>query len=262
MWTRRSGPHLERPQARCCARFYRREARLLRRFERCAYDRACATAVVNERELLLLNRVSGRTGGSAIPNGVDFESFKSPRAPVASRQVVFCGVFNYGPNEEGALWLARKVWPQVLAAQPAANLVLVGAQPTKAVTALAQLPSISVTGTVPDVRPYLWESAVAAAPLHLARGVQNKVLEALSAGLPCVVTPPVLEGLPQAVHQACRSATDAESFAAHLIALLSETPQSRRELAGTADLSGLAWPEQLKPFLKLVEACNRSSARS
>ena len=241
---------------------YRREARLLRRFERQAYDRARATAVVNERELVLLNQIVGRAGGIAIPNGVDFQAFRPPSAPVDSAQVVFCGVFNYRPNEEGALWLATEVWPRVLAARPDANLVLVGAQPTKAVLRLAQTPSIKVTGTVADVRPFLWDSAVAAAPLHLARGVQNKVLEALSAGLPCVVTPPVLDGLPQGVRAGCRLASEADSFAAQLVTLLNQTPLSRRTLADTADVSSLDWAEQLRPFLGLVHDCSPSPVKA
>jgi sugar transferase (PEP-CTERM/EpsH1 system associated) len=241
---------------------YRREARLLRQFERRAYDRASATAVVNERELVLLNQIVGRAGGIAIPNGVDFQAFRPPSAPVDSAQVVFCGVFNYRPNEEGALWLATEVWPRVLAARPDANLVLVGAQPTKAVLGLAQAPSIQVTGTVADVRPFLLDSAVAAAPLHLARGVQNKVLEALSAGLPCVVTPPVLDGLPQGVRAGCRLASDADSFAAQLVTLLNQTPLSRRTLAHTADVSSLDWAEQLRPFLGLVHDCSPSAVKA
>jgi glycosyltransferase involved in cell wall biosynthesis len=237
---------------------YRREARLLRRFERRAFEHACATSVVNERELVVLDRVVGRPGGVAIPNGVDMDSFKPPEEPSSRSQVVFCGVFNYAPNEEGALWLANEVWPKVLHGKPDATLVLVGAEPTKAVADLARRPSITVTGTVPDVRPFLWDSAVSAAPLHLARGVQNKVLEALVAGLPCVVTPPVLEGLPEAVRPACRSAADAGTFAEHVVALLREPPVTRRSIANRADLSRLGWPERLQPFLQLVDTCARA----
>ena len=240
---------------------YRREARLLRRFERRAFDRACSTAVVNERELELLDRVAGRPGGVAIPNGVDLQSFAPPQEPAENCQVVFCGVFNYGPNEQGAHWLATEVWPKVLASKPNATLLLVGAEPSRAVRDLAQRPSIRVTGSVADVRPFLWGSAVAAAPLQLARGVQNKVLEALSAGLPCVVTPPVLEGLPEAVRPGCRPASDAESFARHLVTLLNETPASRRHLASMANLSRLGWSEQLHPFLDLVDSCGRPAGK-
>jgi sugar transferase (PEP-CTERM/EpsH1 system associated) len=234
---------------------YRREARVLRQFERLAAERACATTVVNERERVLLETAVGHRAGVAIPNGVDIDGFRPTTPPGTSPQVVFCGVFNYGPNEDGAIWLARDVWPRVLARRHNATLMLVGAQPTARVVGLARDQSIHVTGAVPDVRPFLWNSAVAAAPLHLARGVQNKVLEAIAAGLPCVVTPPVLAGLPTCAHAACVAASEADAFADALISLLDVPPRNRRERAMSADLEGLRWPTQLAPFLDLVTRC-------
>jgi sugar transferase (PEP-CTERM/EpsH1 system associated) len=234
---------------------YRREARLLRRFEQLAADRACATIVVNEREQRLLLEVVGHAGGLAIPNGVDLEWFRPDGPPSDRPQVVFCGVFNYAPNEQGAVWLGSEVWPRVLSVRPDAKLVLVGAEPSQTVRALARDASITVTGTVADVRPYLWQSAVAAAPLKLARGVQNKVLEALSAGLPCVVTPPVFEGLPEAVRPACLAASETQRFADHLLSLLNQPADRRRALSKAANLTGLGWSEQLRPFLDVVKAC-------
>ena len=103
---------------------------------------------------------------------------------------------NYPPNEEGAVWLARDVWPLVRRARPDARLSLVGSSPTRRVQQLESAREVVVTGHVDDVRPHLWQAAVAAAPLLTARGVQNKVLEAVAAGLPTVVTPVVLAGVP------------------------------------------------------------------
>jgi hypothetical protein len=114
-------------------------------------------------------------------------------------------------------------------------------------------PSIEVTGTVADVKPYLWRAAVAAAPLRLARGVQNKVLEAVAAGLPCVVTPAVHEGLPAEVLPATRLAATPAAFAAAIVDLLARTPQERRDIAGRAALQPLAWPDRLAPLLALLE---------
>jgi glycosyltransferase involved in cell wall biosynthesis len=158
---------------------------------------------------------------------------------------------NYVPNEQGALWLAKEVWPTVRAARPDARLVLVGASPTAAVQALSA-PDITVTGTVDDVKPYLWNAAVAAAPLWTARGIQNKVLEAVAAGLPCVVVPPVAEGLPPEVAPACPVASNAAEFADTLLALLAATPEARREQARRARIEALAWERRLEGLNELA----------
>src|SRR6185295_9529665 len=100
----------------------------------------------------------------------------------------------------GALWLAREVWPRVRASIPTAHLTLAGARPSAAIRRLASAErGVEVTGAVPDMRPYLWRSAMSVAPIFQARGVQNKVLEAAAAGLPSVVTRAVWDGLPPQV---------------------------------------------------------------
>ena len=194
--------------------------------------------------------------GGRVVVGVTSTPFKCPPAP--SETVVFCGVMNYAPNEEGAMWMAREVWPLVKQKQPAASLMLVGASPTAAVRALALMdPSVTVTGTVPDVRPFLWSAAVAAAPLQTARGVQNKVLEALAAGVPVVATPQVAEGLPPSTRIGVSVAGDAPTFAASIVELLRATPAARRSLAFNANLRELTWRERLKNLVPLLEEVAR-----
>jgi sugar transferase (PEP-CTERM/EpsH1 system associated) len=238
---------------------YKREARLLRHFERGALDRACATMVVNERERQLLASLFGDKTAIVVPNGIDVGTFTPSTPPSAEPRVVFCGVFNYEPNEAGARWFASEVWPRVTAKVPGARLSLVGMHPTSAVRALAADPSIEVTGRVDDVRPYLWRSAVSVAPLHLARGIQNKVLEAIAAGLPCVVTPQVLDGLPATARLACQAASEPDAFAAAVVALLDTDPSARRAVAGRADLESLSWEAQLRPVSEILEACRGGS---
>jgi glycosyltransferase involved in cell wall biosynthesis len=113
--------------------------------------------------------------------------------------------------------------------------------------------SIVVTGHVADVRPWLWESALSAAPIRTARGVQNKVLEAVAAGLPCVISSAVAAGLPSEVLTACDIADDAEGCAARISSLLSMTPEARRARARTAVLDRLSWPARLRPMLDLFD---------
>ena len=231
---------------------YRREARLLRAFERRAMQLASATTIVSERERVLLGQIAPESTSRVVPNGIDLEAFRPAGPPAEGRDVIFCGVFNYGPNEAGARWLATEVWPLVTRAVPGATLWLVGMHPTATVRELASDPTVRVTGAVPQVQPYLWRSAVAAAPLQLARGIQNKVLEALAAGLPCVVTPPVLEGLPDAARPGCRVAADPVGFADALIELLALPAAKRRRIAAGAELGRLGWGAQLAPMLDLV----------
>jgi sugar transferase (PEP-CTERM/EpsH1 system associated) len=234
------------------ARIYSREARVLRAFERRAMTLASATTIVSAREQALLVEIAPGSPSVVVPNGIDLDAFRPPGVPAEERSVVFCGVFNYGPNEEGARWLALEVWPLVRREIPDATLWLVGMHPTRAVRSLAENPSVRVTGAVPEVQPFLWRSAAAAAPLLLARGVQNKVLESLAAGLPCVVTPQVMAGLPETARTGCREAGDPRQFADALVELLRLPPAERRRLAARADLSGLGWEAQLAPMLGLV----------
>ncbi len=151
----------------------------------------------------------------------------------------------------------QHIWPRVREARPDARLVIVGAQPTKRLRqAAATDGSIEVTGSVADVRPYLWNSAVSVAPLATARGVQNKVLEALAAGLPVVITPTVAEGLPAAALPGCIVA-DAAGCADAVVSLLRRAPDDRRAFAAQADLSELGWATQLAPLVPILSAAAR-----
>lgn len=249
--------HATTPPARW---IYTREARCLQMFEAHSAQAARAVLVVNDRERSAMLRVAPLATVHTIPNGVDIESFRPAGAPSAERRVSFCGVMNYGPNEEGALWLAREVWPRVRARYPDARLSLVGSDPNPAVRRLAiSDPSIEVTGAVPDVRPYLWRSAAAVAPLFVARGVQNKVLEAVAAALPCVVTPAVGAGLPNEVLPACLVALDVERFSGALIDLLGLEPHERRALAARANLGPLGWSARMASLLPILQEAAQPS---
>ncbi|MCU1385640.1 MAG: hypothetical protein JWL71_4337 [Acidobacteria bacterium] len=232
---------------------YRREARYLRQFERRLARHAQATLVVNERERAAFDEIAPGADIRVVPNGVDLEPLAPASPPDERPRVVFCGVMNYAPNVEAVLWFAREVWPAIRRRRPDARFVVVGSEPTAAIRALASADDgIDVTGTVPDVRRHLWDSAAAVAPLLTARGVQNKVLEAIAAGLPAVVTPPVFEGLPASVRPACRVADSAEAFAHETVSYLAMTGAQRRAVAAAADLRGLAWETQLRPLVGIL----------
>jgi sugar transferase (PEP-CTERM/EpsH1 system associated) len=233
---------------------YRREARCLSAFERDICGRAVSTWVVTARERDTLASIAPGATIEVVPNGVDAGHLKRPEPSEAPNPaVVFCGVMNYGPNVDGVAWLVRHVWPLVRKQLPAARFQIVGSHPDRTVRALADpMLGVEVTGEVPDVRPYLWGGAVGVAPLLVARGVQNKVLEAVAAGLPAVVTPVVSDGLPDEVKSAVQSAIDPADFAAALVQLLQLTAPERRAIAARANLEGLSWPHRLARVRNLL----------
>jgi glycosyltransferase involved in cell wall biosynthesis len=121
---------------------------------------------------------------------------------------------DYQPNIDGAQWFAREILPLVHRRHPETVFRVVGAAPAPGVRALAELPGIEVTGAVPDVRPYLARAAVVVAPLRIARGIQNKVLEGMASARPVVATPEALDGIDAVVGRDVLTARDPEGFAA------------------------------------------------
>ena len=130
-----------------------------------------------------------------VPNGVDLEHYVPRQGPYDAHAVVFVGSLDYKPNVDAARYLAEEIWPLIRREDPAATLFLVGRTPVPSVVALHGRDGITVTGTVEDVRPYVWGSAVSVAPLRFASGLQNKVLQALAMAVPVVMTPAANGGM-------------------------------------------------------------------
>ena len=240
---------------------YRREAATLGAFEARAARQAATALVVNQREAENALALAPDANVQVLPNGVEIDRLTPPAAPSAQARVVFCGVMNYAPNAEGMTWFVENVWPIIRAQRPDASLAVVGADPTPAFRALcARDRSITVTGRVPDVREWLWEAAVAVAPLHVARGVQNKALEAIAAGLPIVMTEAVAGGLPRQAMPATRVANTAQDFAGEVIDLLRLSPAQRRGIAASSDLRDLTWSRTLESLWPIFERAVNASA--
>ena len=152
--------------------------------------------VVSEAERGLFRSFCPTDRISAVGNGVDSLYFApSDGSHVDPSSCVFTGVMNYKPNADAVVWFAGNVWPGVREKFPTAVFRIVGKSPTSDVQALASIPGIEVTGSVPDVRPWLHRSTCAVVPLQIARGVQNKVLEAMSCGRPVICSSAPLRGL-------------------------------------------------------------------
>lgn len=181
---------------------YAREGRKLAAWEASVAAAFDATLLVSEDEakLLMQRAPAARERIASFENGVDADYFSPQRNypnPYAEgvRSVVFTGAMDYWPNVDAVAWFAERIFPAVRAAMPSAQFTIVGARPSADVLALARQPGVVVTGAVPDVRPYFAHAACAVAPLRIARGVQNKVLEAMAMARRVVATPQAAEGL-------------------------------------------------------------------
>lgn len=180
--------------------FYRLEARRLLAFDRATAAKAVASIFVSADEKRIFDRLSPETCSNhcAVANGVDVAFFDPAKVTPRERSgynVVFVGMMDYWPNVDAVSWFARDIFPAIRAKHADVRFQIVGARPTAAVLALGTLPGVEITGAVDDVRPFLAAADVAVAPLRIARGIQNKVLEAMSMARPVVTTPGALEGI-------------------------------------------------------------------
>jgi sugar transferase (PEP-CTERM/EpsH1 system associated) len=176
-----------------------REAKLLFQFERQVAQRVDASLFVSEAEADLFRTRSGAANVQAVENGIDTDFFDPAaafgRIDTPGKLIVFTGQMDYRPNVEAVTWFAETVLPRIRVAHPNAVFVIVGRNPTEAVAALAKQDGVRVTGEVADVRPWLDAAACVVAPLKIARGIQNKVLEAMAMARPVVASGPAAEGI-------------------------------------------------------------------
>jgi len=199
----------------------------------------------------------------ALGNGVDLEYF-APRASERANPptIVFTGVMDYPPNVQGVQWFADAVLPRILARRGDARFVIVGSKPTEAVRRLGQRRNIEVTGFVQDVRTYLADAAVCVAPLMVARGVQNKVLEAMAMGKAVVCTPQALEGIRVPPGDAVVVASDESAFAAKILDLIA-SPSRAAALGAAARRcmeQDFSWSASLQPLDALLARLDTNRA--
>ncbi|MFQ3566939.1 MAG: glycosyltransferase [Aggregatilineales bacterium] len=199
---------------------------IARHFERFMFTPYAATVVVSEPDRAELLKANSALEVRVIPNGVDLAYFQpaypEKREPAT---LLFTGNFEYPPNIDAALHLATTILPAVQARIPSARLWLVGSKPPPALQALAS-DAITVTGHVPDLRPYLARAALFACPLRFGAGIKNKVLEAMAMQCPVVASPLSFDGI-VAKHGRDAIIAPPETLAAPLIELL-QSPERRR----------------------------------
>jgi sugar transferase (PEP-CTERM/EpsH1 system associated) len=234
---------------------HRLEGRRLRQLERALPEWARAITLVSPAEAELYRAACGTGPVHAVVNGVDQDYFQPrPIPPSAESGCVFVGALDYRPNVDAAEWFCTEVWPEVHRRRPADRFVLVGRRPTPAIGRLAERPGVVLVGQVADVRPHLAAATVVVAPLRIARGIQNKVLEAMAMAKPVLASPQALEGLEALPGQDLMVAESPREWVASLDFLMGDAPA--RQALGAAALAFVRahhhWDRCLDPFARLL----------
>jgi sugar transferase (PEP-CTERM/EpsH1 system associated) len=202
---------------------YRYEAEYLAEYEKRIARTFDHVLVVSQQEKSVFPGGGNTPNLEAMSNGVDLEFFKpdqfGTRAP-ACPTLVFTGAMDYRPNIEGIRWFVESVLPYIQVAVPDVELLIVGNKPTPEVVRLGRLRGVVVTGFVEDVRKYLARASVCVVPLRVARGIQNKILEAMAMGKAVVCTPQAHEGIRATSGKELVAAEGADDFSAATIDLL------------------------------------------
>jgi sugar transferase (PEP-CTERM/EpsH1 system associated) len=189
-----------------------------------------------------------------VTNGVDLEYFRPQPDQVLEQACVFVGALDYRPNVDAACWFCADVWPRVRQLRPGAELWLVGRRPVPAVQKLAEVDGVKVVGQVPDVRPYVARAAVSVTPLRIARGLQNKVLEALAMAKAVVASPQALAGLKDPADVPVLTARSAQEWVGMVVSVLDN--EALRQDLGVRGRTYVErhhdWGRCLEPFGSLL----------
>jgi polysaccharide biosynthesis protein PslH len=250
--------------------FFTTQAERFLEFERAVCRRATHVIAVSEEDASSLRDLCGISNVSAIPTGVDAPYFSRPPALARPKDsgLVFAGSMDWMPNIEGVLWFTREVLPLIHRRLPSCTLTIAGSRPTAPVRALAEdCRLVRVTGTVSDIRTYLWDGAVSVVPIRIASGTRLKIYESLAAEIPVVSTTVGAQGLEVRSPDNIRIADSPQAFAAACVKLLCDAPERARQVSAGSLLvrASFSWETVVNRFEEVLESAaleqhGRSSA--
>ena len=249
--------HAEHANSALRRAYFRMQASRMFRYEREACRSAARVIAVSEQDATKMRQLFGTTRVSPVSTGVDVEYFARPRIHSSDGSIVFVGAMDWMPNIDGARWFTSEVLPLIRLKRPGAKLVLAGRSPVPELLALrGSDPLIEVTGTVPDVRPYLWNAAISIVPLRIGGGTRLKIYEAMAASVPVIATAIGAEGLAVTDGRDIAIADTPEHFAARCLALL-DSPAHASEQAGAAlslVTERFSWAQVGRHFESILES--------
>ena len=234
--------------------FFRMQERRMLRFEEASCKRAASVIAVSETDVETMRELFG-VESTAVPTGVNLEYFRPPEQGAERNGLVFVGSMDWLPNVDGVQWFAKGILPRIRASQPELPVKIVGRRPAPAIQALAKAdPYLEVTGTVPDVRPYLWNAAASIVPLRVGGGTRLKIYESMAAGTPVVSTSIGAEGLDVVDGETIAIADDPEEFARRCLELVDDQvlreKMSREAMQMVADR--YSWEKVAEKFEALL----------
>lgn len=240
---------------------FRREARLVLARDKAAAKAADFGTFVTDPETALFQSLAPESASKmrAIGNGVDADYFNPDRIypPLYDAKIphfVFTGTMDYWPNIDAVTWFADSIFPLICKRLPDARFIIAGANPSSDVLRLGNRPGITVTGRVADVRPYIAHGSASVAPIRIARGIQNKVLEAMAMARPVITASPAFEGITATPGKELLLADDPQDFAsaACQVALGEINGKAIGQAARQCVLAHYSWDAQMSKFDELI----------
>jgi glycosyltransferase involved in cell wall biosynthesis len=234
------------------------QAKRMYEYERRVSRAAGHIVAVSATDAAQMRDLFGVTRVSEIPTGVNLEYFQPPtQRPPEGADLVFIGSMDWLPNVDGILYFVREILPLIRRRRPDCSLAIVGRTPPPKITDLAERdPRIRVTGTVPDIRPYLWESAISIVPLRIGGGTRLKIYEAMAAKIPVVSTTVGAEGLTIHPPDDIRIADSPQDFADRCLELVADASERCRIAAAAWEMvnADFSWEQVARCFERILES--------
>jgi sugar transferase (PEP-CTERM/EpsH1 system associated) len=234
--------------------YFHLQARKMRDYEREVCRRVKSIIAVSEADAAIMRDEYGAQRVHAVSTGVDLEYF-APQPAESAADLVFVGSMDWLPNIDGVTWFVREILPLIRKRRPATTVAVVGRKPGSEILELAAAdPKIRITGTVPDVRPFLWASTVSIVPLRVGGGTRLKIYEAMAAKIPVISTTIGAEGLDYQAGDNIVIADRPQAFAEHCLALLENEAERLCQAAAAWELvhSRYSWEAVARQFERLL----------